>query len=55
MAALGLHCCTLAFSSCSERGAPLCCSAWASHCGAFSLRNMGSRCAGFSSCGMQAQ
>ena len=35
-------------------GATLCCGAWASHCGAFSLRSTGSRHAGFSSCGLRA-
>ena len=56
MAALGLRCCTWAFSSCGERGllfvavrrlliavASLCCTAWA-------LER-----AGFSSCGTRAQ
>ena len=33
-------------------GATLRCGARASHCGGFSLRSMGSRRAGFSSCGM---
>ena len=33
MAALGLRCCVQAFSSCSKRGASLCCGARASHCG----------------------
>ena len=32
-------------------GATLHCSAWASHCGGFSLRSMGSRHMGFISCG----
>ena len=33
----------------------LCCGAWASHCGGFSLlQSMGSRHAGFSSCGSRA-
>ena len=38
LAALGLHCCARAFSSCGERGggATLCFGAWASHCGGFS-------------------
>ena len=36
LAALGFHCCAWAFSSCIERGATLCCGAWASHCGGFS-------------------
>ena len=55
LAALGLHCCSRAFSSCGERGATLRCSAWASHCGGFSLfRCTGSRRASFSSCGSWA-
>ena len=54
LAALGLCCCTWAFSSCGERGLLL----W---CAGFSLRwllllqSMGSRCAGFSSCDIRAQ
>ena len=36
LAALCLHCCTQAFSSCGKRGLPSSCSAWASHCGVFS-------------------
>ena len=36
MAALGLRCCTRAFSSCSERGVILGCGAWASRWGGFS-------------------
>ena len=36
MAALGLHCCVRAFSSCGEPGATHRCGAWASHCGGFS-------------------
>ena len=36
LAALGLCCCTWAFSSCGEGGATLRCDAWASHCGGFS-------------------
>ena len=35
LAALGLHCCTQAFSGCCERGL-LRCGAWASHCSGFS-------------------
>ena len=37
--------CSWTFSSCSKRGAPFCCGAWASHCGGFSCcgaRLMGS-------------
>ena len=48
-----VFCCARAFSSCSERG--LLFVAWASHCGGFSLPRMGSRHAGFSSCGTWAQ
>ena len=36
LAALGLHCCTQAFSSYGKRGLSSSCSAWASHCGVFS-------------------
>ena len=44
LAALGLHCCTWAFSSCSEQGLLSSCRVWASHCGGFSLLwSMGSR------------
>ena len=56
-AALGLRCCTWAFSSCGERGRGYSL-LW---CAGFSLRwllllqSTGSRCAGFSSCGMWAQ
>ena len=55
LAVLGLHCCARAFSSCGERGLLFV----AVHM--FSLRwllllwRTGSRHAGFSSCGMQAQ
>ena len=55
LAVLGLRCCLWAFSSCGKRGATFHCSAWASHCGGFLLRSMGSRSTGFSSCGMWAQ
>ena len=56
LAALGLHCCAQAFSSCGERGATLRCNEQASHCGGFSCwRSMGSRHVGFSSCGIRAQ
>ena len=37
LTALGLRCCTQAFSSCSKRGLLFRCGAWASHCGGFSL------------------
>ena len=36
MAALCLHCCVWAFSSCGKRELLLCCGSWASHCGGFS-------------------
>lgn len=51
MAALGLLCCTRAFSSCGEQGFTLHCRAWASHCGGFSIcgaQALGR--GGFSSC-----
>ena len=35
LAALGLHCCTRAFSSYNEQGLLSSCGAWASHCGGF--------------------
>ena len=53
LAALGLHWCSLAFSSCSERGLLRRCSAWVSHCSGFSYcraRALGHT--GFSSCPM---
>ena len=56
LAALGLCCCTWTFSSCSERGGYS-----LLQCSGFSLRwlvllwSMGSRCAGFNSCGARAQ
>ena len=55
LAALGLRCCSRVFSSCGQRGYSLLL------CAGFSLRwllllqSMGSRHAGFSSCGTQAQ
>ena len=59
LAALGLCCCTRAFSSCGEWGLTLRCGAWASHCGGFSCcgaRALGARASvvvarGLSSCG----
>ena len=75
LAALGLRCCILAFSSCGEQGllfiavrgllievAPRC-RAWAlgtlasvvAACGLRSCSAQALECAGFSSCGMQAQ
>ena len=55
LAALGLCGCARAFSSWWRAGATFPCGARASHSGSFSLRSTGSRHAGFSSCGMQAQ
>ena len=54
LAALGLCCCTRAFSSCGERGLlfVVCGLLIAVAC---LLRSMGSRRLGFSSCGTQAQ
>ena len=37
-------------SSCGELGLHSNCSAWASHCGGFSLQSSGSTCTGLSSC-----
>ena len=62
MAALGLHCCLWAFSSCVERGLLFCCGAQASHCGGFSCCGawaLGARTSvvvahGLSSCGSRA-
>ena len=62
LAALGLHCCAQAFSSCGERGATLHCGARASHFGGFSCcgaRVLGARASvvvarRLSSCGSQA-
>ena len=51
---LGL-CCTRAFSSCSEWGATLPCSAQASHCGGFSLQSTDSRHLGFGRCSTRAR
>ena len=61
LAALGLRCCTRAFSSYGEYGL-LCCGAWASHCSGFSCCRawaLGTRASvvvarGLSSCGSQA-
>ena len=62
LAALGLHCCAWAFSSCGERGATLRCGVWASHyggfscCGAWALGMWASVVVarGLSSCGSRA-
>ena len=61
LAALGLCCCGQAFPGCGEWG-PLCCGAWASHCGGLSrcgARALGMRASvavarGPSSCGSRA-
>ena len=45
LAALGLHCCKQAFSTCSS---------WASHCSESSLWSTGSRHTDFSTCGTWA-
>ena len=63
LAALGLHCCAQAFSSCGEAGATLRYGAWASHCSGFSCckaQALGTRASvvvahEFSSCGSRAQ
>ena len=47
MAALGLRCCARAFSSCGEQGL-----LFVAVRGLLLLRSTGSRCAGFSSCGL---
>ena len=55
LAALGLCCCTWAFSSCGEQDLLSSCRAWASHCSGFSCsraRALGHT--GFSSCGLWA-
>ena len=62
LAALGLHCCTRAFSSRGERGTTLPCGAQASHCDGFSCcraQALGTRASvvvahGLSSCGSWA-
>ena len=62
MAALGLHCCAWAFSSCSERGLLLTAMRGLSHCGGFACcgaRALGTRASvvvahGLSSCGLRA-
>ena len=55
LAALGLHCCAWAFSSCGEQGLLSSCSLRASHCGSFSCcRAPALEPANFSSCGSQA-
>jgi len=56
LAALGLCCCVLAYSSCAQQGLLCSCGVWASHCGGFSCcraRALGH--AGFWSCSMWAQ
>ena len=55
MAALGLCCCTQAFSSCGEQGLLFIAGVGFSSRWLLLLRSTGSRCAGFSSCGTWAQ
>ena len=50
LAALGLHCCTQAFSSCGKQGATLCCGKGASLCSGFSCGAF----MGFHRCSSQA-
>ena len=62
LAALGLHCCAQAFSSCDEQGLLFRCGVQASHCGGLSCcgaRALGVRASvvvahGLSSCGARA-
>ena len=55
LTALGLRCCTWAFSSCGERGYSLLQCTDFSLWWLFLLRSTGSWSVGFSSCGTQAQ
>ena len=43
LAVLGPRCCTRTFFQLRRAGATLCCGAWVSHCGGFSLWSTGSR------------
>ena len=52
MAALGLHCCAQAFSSCSKQGLP--CDTWSSHCIGFSSFGAWALDYGLCSCCTQA-
>ena len=52
---LGLHCCARAFSRCGDQRATHCYGVQASHCSGLYLQSSGSRCMGFSSCGIWAQ
>ena len=54
LAALALHCCAKALSSCGEQGPLSSCGAWASHAGGFSCGASALECMGFSGCGIQA-
>ena len=55
LAVLGLRCCAWAFSSCGERGLLFVAVRGFSQRRLLLLRSMGSRCAGFSSCGTRSQ
>ena len=50
IAVLGLHCCTWAFSRCSEQGLPSSCDTGASHCGCFSCCGAWALKCGLSNC-----
>ena len=54
MAALSLHCCVRAFSSCGEQGAARCCGIQASHYRASPVAEQGSRFVCCGGCGSQA-
>ena len=54
LAALGLHCCTRAFSSCSEQGLLSSCYAWVSPCASFSCGAWALGLASFSNCDERA-
>ena len=57
LAALGLHCCTWAFSSCGNQGATLRCGARASHRSGFSCcgaRALGVRASVVAACGLSS-
>ena len=55
LAALGLHCCARAFSSCGKRGLLFVAVRGFSLWWLLLLQSTGSRCTGFSSCGSQPQ
>ena len=54
LAALGLHCCVQAFSTCGEWGLPASYGARASHCSGFPCEPQALGHVGFSSCGTWA-